>query len=153
MVMRATTLKRLWRIRRLRPFIDITESGQATDSPKVHVGFNSRTGMCGALTFPATDSGHARASSYARHYANILGLPVADRRRNPEVMSSGAYLCAERQLSSDYQPARRSIWQPIRLRDFSPTNALTWVVGLAFCLLSWWALISVAGRLNHLLFH
>jgi hypothetical protein len=82
---RLRTLKRLWRIFLQKPYIAIGEYGQLTDRPKVSVGFHSTRGMCGALTFAADDAGHASASSYARTYAHITGLPIVDRRAKPEI--------------------------------------------------------------------
>lgn len=84
--MKLRTLQRLWRIYRQKPHIHISESGQRTvKNHTINVGFHSRTGMCGALSFPATDSGNAQATSYAKTYAHITGFPVIDRRAVPEV--------------------------------------------------------------------
>lgn len=75
------TLKRLWSIYRKKPHIFIGEYGQLTKSNHHYsVGFHSRSGMCGALIFKATDAGHAEATMYAKTYANILGLPIIDQR-------------------------------------------------------------------------
>lgn len=75
------TLKRLWSIYRKKPHIVISEYGQLTNSNHHYsVGFHSRSGMCGALTFKATDAGYAEATMYAKTYANILGMPIIDQR-------------------------------------------------------------------------
>lgn len=76
-----SAVRRLLRIYRQKPHIVIGEYGQLTASNhRVSVGFHSRTGTCGALTFPATDAGRAEAKMYADTYAHILGLPIVDQR-------------------------------------------------------------------------
>ena len=82
---RFTTIRRLWRIYRKRPHIEISEYGQATAANHhVAVGIHSNTGMMGlGLDFPADDVGHAKAEFYARSLNNITGLPVIDNRERP----------------------------------------------------------------------
>lgn len=87
-MIRLRTLKRLWRIYRQKPHIHVGEYGQLTpNNHRISVGFHSRTGMCGALDFPADEAGHAKATSYAKSYARITGLPIIDARPEPEIVA------------------------------------------------------------------
>lgn len=78
--MRLKTVKRLWRILRSKPFIDISRYGWKTDRPRVGVGVNSRHGMHSLFDFADDDAGNAGAELAARSLGHITSFPVFDRR-------------------------------------------------------------------------
>lgn len=76
------TLRRLVRIWKKKPCIDIYEYGNMTlSNHRVGVGIKSNTGSMGlGLDFPADETGHARAEMHAKTLHRITGLPVIDYR-------------------------------------------------------------------------
>lgn len=74
------TIKRLWRIFRSKPYIDISPYGWKTDRPRIGVGINSRWGMQSCHDFADDDAGNAGATLAARTMRNITSFPIWDRR-------------------------------------------------------------------------
>lgn len=72
--------RRLDGIRRKQPHVQISQYAQLTPNPKVAVSVVSRSGSTTIDAFPDHDAGNAGATLRASSLANVLGLPVVDRR-------------------------------------------------------------------------
>jgi hypothetical protein len=75
-----TTIKRLWKLWRIKPYIQIHKYAELTARPMVSVGLYSRNGAQGMFFFEDTTEGNARAELCARTAAHIVNLPIHDIR-------------------------------------------------------------------------
>lgn len=71
--------------KRAKPTLSIAHlilerSGWKTPNPKVHISIGSKHGGATLMTVGDTKRGNATVEMYGRTWANIMGIPLTDRR-------------------------------------------------------------------------
>ena len=80
--MKLESIKRLWCIWKIKPYISLSKYGQMLPdrNMRVSVTLHSRYGAQGVYDFPDDDRGNARAQLAANTMAHISNFPLLDNR-------------------------------------------------------------------------